>query len=325
MKFGIWFEPESISVDSDLYRAHPDWALEIPGRAAIRSREQLILDISRKDVQDYLIESVNAILDDANIAYMKWDINRSVTDLWSNALPADRQGELAHRMVLGLYRIMDGIIRTHPDILFEGCSGGGGRFDLAMMCYYPQYWSSDNTKPIDNLKLHYGASFLYPINTMGAHVSDSTSYVPFDTKAVIAMSGTFGYELDATHLEPEILAGCKKMSKKYRKYSKLIAEGDYYRLTNPFKEGNFTAWQSLSKDKKTCLVSVVITNQTVNGPQEYVKLKGLLPKQKYSLDLGPVPSAERITISGAALMNVGIPVPRDVKDYSAFQYEVTAI
>lgn len=317
MKFGIWFEPEMVSVDSDLYRAHPDWAMEIPGRDAIRSRHQLALDISRKDVQDYLIESVNAILDDANIAYMKWDINRSVTDLWSNALSHKRQGELAHRMVLGLYRIMDGIIKTHPDILFEGCSGGGGRFDLAMISYYPQYWSSDNTKPLDNLKLHYGSSFLYPPSTQGAHVSDSTPYVPFDTKAVIAMGGTFGYELDATHLEPEVLEGCQKMSKKFKKYFNLILEGDYYRLTNPFKLGNFTAWQSVSKDKMESLVSIVLTNQTVNGPQEYIKVKGLIKDQKYLLD-------GDITVSGAALMNIGIPVPRDVQDYSAYQIEIKA-
>ncbi|MCQ2500866.1 MAG: alpha-galactosidase [Lachnospiraceae bacterium] len=321
MKFGIWFEPEMVSVDSDLYRKHPDWAMEIPGRDAIVSREQLALDISRRDVQDYLIESVNAILDDANIAYMKWDINRSVTDLWSNALASERQGELAHRMVLGLYRIMDGIIKTHPDILFEGCSGGGGRFDLAMLSYYPQYWSSDNTKPIDNLKLHYGASFLYPPCTQGAHVSDSTAYVPFDTKAVIAMGGTFGYELDATHLEPEILAGCQKMSKRFKKYFKLISEGDYYRLTNPFSTGNFTAWQSVSKDKKESLLSIVITNQTVNGPQEYVKVKGLDKDLQYTVS-GDI--AGSVIVSGAALMRVGIPVPRDVQDYSAFQIEIKA-
>lgn len=322
MKFGIWFEPEMVSADSDLYRTHPDWALEIPGRNAILSREQLALDISRKEVQDYLIESVNAILDNANIAYMKWDINRSVTDLWSNALAGERQGELSHRMVLGLYRIMDGIIKTHPDILFEGCSGGGGRFDLAMISYYPQYWSSDNTKPLDNLKLHYGSSFLYPPCTQGAHVSDSTAYVPFDTKAVIAMGGTFGYELDATHLKPEVLAGCQKMSKRFKKYYTLISEGDYYRLTDPFKAGNFTAWQSVSKDKKESLVSIVITNQTVNGPQEYVKVKGLDPKQRYRLGGD---TDQEIQLSGAALMKIGIPVPRDVEDFSAFQIELKSI
>ena len=159
MKFGIWFEPEMVSEDSDLYRAHPDWAMEIPGRRGVRSRNQLALDMSRKEVQDYLIGSINQILDHANVFYVKWDINRSLADIWSNALPADRQGEVYHRYILGLYRVMDGIIKTHPDILFEGCSGGGGRYDPAMLHYYPQYWVSDNNHPIDRLKLHYGTSF----------------------------------------------------------------------------------------------------------------------------------------------------------------------
>ena len=201
MKFGIWFEPEMVSEDSDLFRAHPDWAMEIPGRHAVRSRNQLVLDMTRREVHEYLIEHINRILDSANIYYVKWDLNRAITDLWSNALPADRQGEVSHRYVLGLYRVLDGIVKTHPDIMFEGCAGGGGRFDPAMLTYFVQYWSSDNTKPLDNLKLHYGSSFLYPVCTMGAHVSEASPMVPFETKAAIAMCGTFGYELDATKLK----------------------------------------------------------------------------------------------------------------------------
>ena len=221
MKFGIWFEPEMVSEDSDLYRSHPDWAMQIPGRPAVRSRNQIALDMSRKDVQDYLIEKVNAILDDANIYYVKWDINRSLTDIWSNQLPAERQGEVYHRYILGLYRVMDNIIKTHPDILFEGCSGGGGRYDAAMLHYYPQYWVSDN----DRLKLHYGTSFVYPISTMGAHISDSGRLVPIKTKAVVAMCGTFGYELDATHLSEEEVKICKEQSDLFRKYYHIIFGG----------------------------------------------------------------------------------------------------
>ncbi|MCQ2491432.1 MAG: alpha-galactosidase [Lachnospiraceae bacterium] len=321
MKFGIWFEPEMVSEDSDLYRAHPDWVMEIPGRKAVRSRNQLALDMSRKEVQDYLIESVNKILDNANIAYMKWDINRSVTDIWSNALAADRQGEVYHRHILGLYRVMDGIIKTHPDILFEGCSGGGGRYDAAMMCYYPQYWVSDNTKPIDNLKLHYGTSFLYPVTSMGAHVSDASPFVPFETKAVVAMCGTFGYELDATHLSDEVVEACAKKSALYKKYFPLILEGDYYRLTNPFALSNFTAWESVSKDKKDALVSVVITNLTVNGPQEYLRLKGLDAATMYEVTGENV----SLTLSGAALMYAGLPIPREVPDFSSMQFEIKAM
>ena len=316
MKFGIWFEPEMVSEDSDLYRAHPDWAMQIPGRHAVRSRNQMALDMSRKDVQDYLIERINAILDDANIYYVKWDINRSLADIWSNELPADRQGEVYHRYILGLYRVMDEIILTHPDILFEGCSGGGGRYDAAMLHYYPQYWVSDNNHPIDRLKLHYGTSFVYPTCTMGAHISDSGKFVPLETKAVVAMCGTFGYELDATHLTEEEQAICKEQSERFRKYYPITFKGDFYRLTNPFKVGNMTAWQHVSKDKKESLLSVVVTYLTCHGPQEYLRAKGLDPKGMYTINGG-----EEV-YSGAALMNAGIPIKREVPEYSAFQYHL---
>lgn len=319
MKFGIWFEPEMVSEDSDLYRAHPDWAMQIPGRHAVRSRNQIALDMSRKDVQDYLIEKINAILDDANIYYVKWDINRSLSDIWSNKLPAERQGEVYHRYVLGLYRVMDGIIKTHPDILFEGCSGGGGRYDPAMLHYFPQYWVSDNNHPIDRLKLHYGTSFVYPTCTMGAHISDSGRFVPLKTKAVVAMCGTFGYELDATHLSEEELEICRKQSDLFRKYYHIIFEGDYYRLSNPFETGNMTAWQHVTKDKSESLLSVVVTNLTCNGPQEYVRAKGLEPGAMYNINDG-----ENI-LSGSALMNAGLPIHREVPEYTAFQFHLRKI
>lgn len=314
MKFGIWFEPEMVSEDSDLYRSHPDWAMQIPGRPAVRSRNQIALDMSRKDVQDYLIEKVNAILDDANIYYVKWDINRSLTDIWSNQLPAERQGEVYHRYILGLYRVMDNIIKTHPDILFEGCSGGGGRYDAAMLHYYPQYWVSDNNHPIDRLKLHYGTSFVYPISTMGAHISDSGRLVPIKTKAVVAMCGTFGYELDATHLSEEEVKICKEQSDLFRKYYHIIFGGDYYRLSDPFEVGNMTAWQHVTKDKSESLLSVVVTNLTCNGPQEYVRAKGLKPDAMYSIN------GSKELYSGSALMHAGLPIEREVPEYTSFQF-----
>ncbi len=314
MKFGIWFEPEMVSEDSDLYRAHPDWAMQIPGRHAVRSRNQMALDMSRKEVQDYLIKRINAVLDDANIYYVKWDINRSLADIWSNALPAEKQGEVYHRYILGLYRVMDEIILTHPDILFEGCSGGGGRYDAAMLHYYPQYWVSDNNHPIDRLKLHYGTSFVYPTCTMGAHISDSGKLVPLKTKAVVAMCGTFGYELDATHLSEEEQALCKEQSDLFRKYYPITFFGDFYRLTNPFAPGNMTAWQHVTKDKSKSLLSVVVTNLTCNGPQEYIRAKGLEEDAFYRMNGG------RELYSGAVLMNAGIPIPREVPEYTAFQY-----
>ena len=319
MKFGIWFEPEMVSEDSDLYRAHPELAMQIPGRHAVRSRNQMALDMSRKDVQDYLIKSVNSILDDANIYYVKWDINRSLADIWSNALPADKQGEVYHRYILGLYRVMNEIILTHPDILFEGCSGGGGRYDAAMLHYYPQYWVSDNNHPIDRLKLHYGTSFVYPTSTMGAHISDSGKLVPLKTKAVVAMCGTFGYELDATHLSEEERKLCKEQSDLFRKYYHITFYGDFYRLTNPFEPGNMTAWQHVTKDKTESLLSVVVTNLTCNGPQEYICAKGLEPDAMYQINGGEQ------TSSGAALMNAGIPIPREVPEYTAFQYHLQKV
>ena len=321
MKFGIWFEPEMVSEDSDLFRAHPDWAMEIPGRRAVRSRNQLALDVGRKEVQDYLIESINRILDSANIYYVKWDINRAITDLWSNALPPECQGEVSHRYVLGLYRVMDGIIKTHPDIMFEGCAGGGGRFDTAMLTYFVQYWSSDNTKPLDNLKLHYGSSFLYPVCTMGAHVSEASPMVPFETKAAIAMCGTFGYELDATKLKKKEIRSCKKMSDLYHKYYDLNFFGDYYRLANPFEQVNLVAWESVAKDKSEALVTVITVNLTVNGPQEYIKCKGLSPNTRYRVE----GDGNTLIASGMALMHAGLPIPREIPEYTAFLYHLTAI
>ncbi len=319
MKFGIWFEPEMVSENSDLYRAHPEWAMQIPGRHAVRSRNQIALDMSRRDVQEYLIKSINDILDDANIYYMKWDINRSLADIWSNVLSAEKQGEVYHRYILGLYHVMDEIILTHPDILFEGCSGGGGRYDPAMLHYYPQYWVSDNNHPIDRLKLHYGTSFVYPVSTMGAHISDSGKFVPLQTKAVVAMCGTFGYELDATHLSEKEQEICRKQSNLFRKYYPIIFNGDYYRLTNPFEAGNLTAWQHVTKDKKESLLSVVVTNLTCNGPQEYVRAKGLVPNAMYRINDG-----EQV-LSGAALMHAGLPIDREVPEYSAFQFYLKQI
>ncbi|MBQ6489274.1 MAG: alpha-galactosidase [Solobacterium sp.] len=321
LKFGIWFEPEMVSEDSDLFRSHPDWAMEIPGRHAVRSRNQLVLDMSRREVQDYLIERINSILDSANIYYVKWDINRAITDLWSNSLDSEHQGEVSHRYVLGLYRVMDGIIKTHPDIMFEGCAGGGGRFDPAMLTYFVQYWSSDNTKPLDNLKLHYGSSFLYPVCSMGAHVSEASPMVPLETKAAIAMCGTFGYELDATKLNEKEITACRKMSERYHEYYDLNFFGDYYRLADPFEQVNLVAWETVAKDKSEALITVITVNLTVNGPQEYIMCKGLDAKTIYRVE----GYDSDLEASGMALMHAGIPIPREIPEYTAFQYHLKAI
>lgn len=319
MKFGIWIEPEMVNENSNLYRAHPDWAFSAPNRHPMMGRNQLVLDFSRQDVQDYIYDAIAKLLAENNIEYVKWDMNRSLADVYSYQMPRERQGEVSHRYVLGVYKLMQRLTERFPNVLFEGCSGGGGRYDPAMIAYYPQYWVSDNTKPLDNLKLHYGTSFLYPVCTMGAHVSDSSPQVPIQTKATVAMCGTFGYELDATHLDEKTIAICKEQSDLFRKYYPIIFHGDYYRLTDPFTVGNFTAWQSVSKDKSKSLLSVVVTNLTVNGSQEYIKAKGLDPNRKYRVN-----DTDTI-LSGTALMYAGLPIPREIPEFSSLQFYLEGI
>ena len=210
MSFGIWIEPEMISEDSDLYREHPDWALRIPGRTPARGRNQLVLDFSRLEIRQHVYGQIKAVLSSADIAYVKWDMNRSLSDVWSAALPAERQGEVYHRYVLGVYEILDQLRRDFPHILIEGCAGGGGRFDAGMLYYTPQIWCSDNTDAIDRLRIQYGTSFCYPVSAMGAHVSAVPNeangrVTPLETRGTVAMSGTFGYEMDPNQTTPEEL------------------------------------------------------------------------------------------------------------------------
>ncbi|MBQ8232381.1 MAG: alpha-galactosidase [Lachnospiraceae bacterium] len=324
MKFGLWFEPEMINEDSDLYRAHPDWCLRVPGRDPARSRHQLCLDLSRPDVCEYLIEAVNKILDDGSVDYVKWDYNRYVCDVYSSYYPPERQGEIYHRYILGLYRIMDGIIKTHPDILFEGCSGGGGRFDGGMLVYFPQIWCSDNTDAPDRLTIQYGTSFMYPVSTMGAHVSvcpnkRTKRTVSFKTRAVTAMHGTFGYELDPAKMSEEERKECAEYSAFYRKHQKLIMSGDYYRLSSPYDDSIFTAWQFVSKDGTESLVCVVTEDILINDKNSYVCLRGLEENAFYRIEeTGQV-------LSGAALTNIGLLLPHSQPQYSAFVFYLTRI
>ena len=326
LKFGLWFEPEMISEDSDLYRTHPEWAIAIPGRSAKLGRHQLVLDFSRQDVQDYIIKTVNMVLDSANITYVKWDFNRILTDVYSKELDAKYQGEVFHRFVLGLYRVMDHIMWTHPDILFEGCSGGGGRFDAAMLYYQPQIWTSDNTDAIDRLFIQHGTSFFYPVSSMGAHVSVSPNLstkrpVSFHTRSVVAMSGTFGYELDTTKMSEEDKAFCKEQSDLYRKYQPLIFGGDYYRVSGPYDE-YLTAWNFVSKDKKEALANAVLMAPSMHDMQLYLKVKGLEPDRLYKIEGEGAPQA---LISGKMLAKVGFPIAMSrVGEYTAYQFYLSA-
>lgn len=318
MKLGIWFEPEMVSEDSHLYRAHPDWAIAIPDRKPMRGRFQLVLDMSRREVQDYLFGAISNILDNANISYIKWDMNRSISDLYSHVLPAERQGELSHRYVLGLYSLLERLIQKYPNVLFEGCSGGGGRFDAGMLYYTPQIWCSDNSDAIDRLRIQYGTSFGYPVSAMGAHVSAVPNHqtgriTPLHTRGVVAMSGTFGYELDLLKLTEEEKDEVRSQIGEFRKYAPLIQNGRYYRLTDPFKS-EVCAWEIVGNSQEEVLLNVVMEEIHGNMTVNYVQLRGLDESALYKEQ-----TTGRI-YSGAALMHGGMPLPAEFGEYRAYQY-----
>lgn len=318
LKFGIWFEPEMISEDSDLYRAHPDWALKIPGRAPTRGRQQLVLDFSREDVRTYIFDRMCEILESSNIEYVKWDANRHLTDVWSALLPAERQGEVFHRFILGLYDFLEKITQRFPNVLFEGCSGGGGRFDAGMMYYHPQIWCSDDTDAVERLEIQYGTSFAYPVSTMGAHVSVCPNHqtgrsVSMKTRGVVAMSGTFGYELDITKLSEEDKQTVKEQIEAFKKYYDLIQNGDYYRLTDDGRKSPFVAWEFVSADKKEALLNVVVLRTKANPILHTVYVRGLEADMMYQVE------GSQEKFSGAALMNGGYPIPVMGDDYQAVQ------
>lgn len=318
LKFGIWFEPEMISEDSDLYRAHPDWALKIPGRAPTRGRQQLVLDFSREDVRTYIFDRMCEILESSDIEYVKWDANRHLTDVWSALLPAERQGEVFHRFILGLYDFLEKITQRFPNVLFEGCSGGGGRFDAGMMYYHPQIWCSDDTDAVERLEIQYGTSFAYPVSTMGAHVSVCPNHqtgrsVSMKTRGVVAMSGTFGYELDITKLSEEDKQTVKEQIEAFKKYYYLIQNGDYYRLTDDGRKSPFVAWEFVSADKKEALLNVVVLRTKANPILHTVYARGLEADMMYQVE------GSQEKFSGAALMNGGYPIPVMGDDYQAVQ------
>lgn len=324
MKFGIWIEPEMVNEDSRLYREHPDWALTIPGRKPCRSRNQLVLDMSRSEVRDYVFDSIAAVLKSANVEYVKWDMNRSICDVYSAALPKERQGEVYHRYVLGIYDLMERFTSSFPNILFEGCSGGGGRFDPAILYYSPQIWCSDDTDGIERLEIQYGTSFFYPISAVGSHVSAIPNHqtgrrTPLATRGVVAMAGSFGYEMDLNLLTEDEKEAVKAQVEDYKKYYDLIHNGDYYRLTSPQGDSGFTAWQFVSGDKTRTLLNLVITHVRANSPDLWFKLRGLDPEKRYRLE-----ENGRI-YSGSALMNAGISIPMIMGDYPAVQMVLTEV
>lgn len=298
MKFGIWFEPEMISPDSDLFRAHPDWHVHVAGREPMLGRNQYVLDVSRKDVRDAVWAQMEKVLSTGRIAYLKWDFNRNITDAGSAMLPADRQPEFFHRFILGTYDLMERLTANSPDILFENCSGGGGRFDPAMLYYSPQIWASDNTDPIERLYIQFGTSVCYPASTVGAHVS-ACGRTGYKTKGNVALWGTFGYELDPLKLTDADRKIIKDQVKLYHNTYDLIRDGDLYRLVSPFENPFRAIWQIVSEDKNRTMVTVV-TMRADHIPHTIVKLRGLTPEKQYTNEV----TGE--TYSGALLMNAGI-------------------
>ena len=315
VKFGIWIEPEMVSEDSDLYREHPDWAITIPGRKPVRSRNQLVLDFSRKEVRDEIFKRICAVLDQGNVEYIKWDMNRSLADIYAPNVTYD--------YVLGVYDFLEKLTNRYPDILIEGCSGGGGRFDAGMLYYTPQIWCSDNTDAINRTRIQYGTSFFYPVAAMGSHVSAVPNHqtgrvTSMHTRGVAAMSGTFGYELNPALLNAKEKAEIRAQLAQYREYQELIREGDYYRLSNPFQD-NFAAWMVVSDDRSKALVSVIRLTAEANPPAAYVTLKGMEEDVFYR---------EKTTgkvYPGAALMEAGILLPAAVSEYEAYQIELERV
>ncbi len=303
MRFGLWFEPEMVNKDSDLYRAHPDWILQTPGRRSSPGRNQFVLDFSRPEVVDCIYGMMAKILSEAKVSYIKWDMNRSITEAWSAALPADRQGEVLHRYILGVYSLYERLTAAFPQVLFESCASGGGRFDPGMLYYAPQCWTSDDSDAAERLKIQYGTSFCYPVSSMGAHVSAVPNHqvgrvTPLSTRANAAAFGTFGYELDLNRLTAEERVQVREQIAFMKRYREVLQFGDFYRLQSPF-EGNFTAWMAVSPDRRTALVGWYKTLNEVNGPYRRVKLRGLDPALCYAVDGGA-------SHFGDELMEVGL-------------------
>ncbi|GLH65244.1 hypothetical protein PG301_30830 [Parageobacillus sp. G301] len=313
MRFGLWLEPEMVSVDSELYRKHPDWCLHVPSRPRSEGRNQLVLDYSRKEVCDYIIQAISNVLASAPISYVKWDMNRHMTEIGSAALPPERQRETAHRYILGLYRVMEEITSRFPHILFESCSGGGGRFDPGMLYYMPQTWTSDNTDAVARLKIQYGTSLVYPISAMGAHVSAVPNHqvhriTSLEMRGHVAMSGNFGYELDLTKLSEEEKAIVKQQVAFYKDIRRLVQFGTFYRILSPF-EGNETAWMFVSEDKSEAFVAYFRVLAEANAPLSFLRLKGLDPNKDYEI----IGSGEMY--GGDELMYAGLNVPRRRGDF----------
>ncbi|MDN4080441.1 alpha-galactosidase [Paenibacillus polymyxa] len=327
LKFGLWFEPEMISPDSELYRKHPDWCLHVPGRRRSEARWQLVLDYTRKEVRDYIYDSLAAIFSSAPVSYVKWDMNRCLTEIGSADLPPERQSETAHRYVLGLYELLERVTTEFPHILFESCSSGGGRFDPGMLYYMPQVWTSDNTDAVERLKIQYGTSLVYPVSAIGAHVSAVPNHqvgriTPLDFRGDVAMSGNFGYELDLTKFTDEEKETVKRQVTAYKQIRGLVQKGDLYRLKSPF-ENNESAWMFVSEDQEDAIVYYFQVMAVPNAPWRALRLDGLNPELEYEVQSGN--SGEKSIHGGDRLMKLGLPLVYRQKDYESGWFRLRAI
>ncbi|SFG71450.1 alpha-galactosidase [Lachnospiraceae bacterium C7] len=332
MKFGIWIEPEMVNENSIFYRKHPDYVLKIPSKAPICGRNQLVLDFSRKEVVDEIFTDICKVLDQGNVDYIKWDCNRSLTDIFSNDTYIQENGQTEYKYVLGVYDFLERLRKRYPNILIEGCSGGGGRFDAGMLYYTPQIWCSDNTDAIDRLQIQYGTSFGYPLSAIGSHVSVSPNEqckreTTIETRGTVAMAGTFGYEMNVGKLNTEEKLKVRQQIKEYKDVEPLILQGDYYRLSNIYDDtlknnsqrDGFSAWEVVSKDKKNVLLSVVVTEIHGNMIPNYIFLDGLDPNATYADEK----TGEKY--NGATLMHAGFLLPTEYGQYNSYMYKFTVI
>ncbi len=308
LKFGLWFEPEMVSEDSDLYRAHPDWAIGKAGAEPCRSRNQLVLDFTRREVVDYIFETVSKILRENDISYVKWDKNRDITENYTASLPADRQGEFWHRYALGFYDLAERLTKAFPNVFFEGCAGGGGRFDGGALYYFPQIWTSDDTDGLERTKIQWGTSMCYPVSAMSCHVSACPNHqtgrtTPFATRGAIASLGATGYELDLTKLSEEEKVQVREQIKNYKGIDELVLRGDLYRLADPFK-GNYFCEMLVGKDKSKAYVVGERFRADPCDHDRVLKLRGLDEGKTYAI------KELNVTASGAALMGAGLFCPR---------------
>lgn len=322
LKFGIWIEPEMISRDSNLFRAHPDWAIGKVGTPLSEERNQLVLDLSRKEVVDCVFQQISKLLSENDISYVKWDKNREVTENFSSALPPEQQGEFAHRCTLGFYNLAHRLTQAFPNVFFEGCAGGGGRFDGGALYYFPQIWTSDNTDAVDRTQIQWGTSICYPLSAASCHVSACPNHqtgrtTPFATRGAVASMGAFGYELDLSLLSDEEKQQAKQQIVQYRQREKLLLEGDLFRLSNPFESNHFCQIV-VSKDKTSAYAAGVCFRHTANGKEQFLRIHGLAEDKTYFI------AQLNVAATGMALKSIGLPLP-NLPDFESFQWDFQQI